>query len=107
MASAYTIFANLGEASSPIAINRVTNGDGHNVVEPKTEKKKVLRPDVAYIMDDMMKDVINRGTAAEAKAWGFKNVAGKTGIRRKNRNFARRLVCRIYAGTRLRRLCRI
>lgn len=80
VAAGYTTFANLGEATSPIAINRVTTGDGRVVVEPKTEKKTVLRSDVAYIMDDIMKDVINRGTAAEAQAWGFKNVAGKRGF---------------------------
>lgn len=80
VAAGYTTFANLGEAVSPIAINRVTTGDGRVIVEPKTEKKTVLRPDVAYILDDIMKDVINRGTAAEAQAWGFKNVAGKRGF---------------------------
>ncbi len=77
VAAGYTTFANLGEATSPLAINRVTTGDGRTVVEPKAEKKTVLRPDVAFIMDDIMKDVINRGTAAGAQAWGFKNVAGK------------------------------
>jgi penicillin-binding protein 1B len=80
MATAYTIFPNLGDKVSPVAINRITTGDGKTVVEPKTERKNVLRPDVAYIMDDMMKDVINKGTAAQAQAWGFKNVAGKTGF---------------------------
>jgi membrane peptidoglycan carboxypeptidase len=44
------------------------------------ERKNVIHADVAYIMDDMMKDVINRGTATDAQAWGFKNVAGKTGF---------------------------
>ncbi|MCA1623596.1 MAG: PBP1A family penicillin-binding protein [Acidobacteria bacterium] len=78
IATAYTIFANLGDKVSPLPINRVTNGEGTTVVAPVAEKKNVLRPDVAYIMDDMMKDVINRGTAYEAQAWGFKNVAGKT-----------------------------
>ncbi len=78
IATGYTIFPNLGDKVSPLAINRVTTGDGKTVVEPKTERKNVLRPDVAYIMDDMMKDVINHGTAAQAQAWGFRNVAGKT-----------------------------
>ena len=55
VAAGYTTFANLGEAVSPVAINRVTTGDGRVVVEPKTEKKTVLRSDVAYIMDDIMK----------------------------------------------------
>jgi penicillin-binding protein 1B len=80
MATAYTIFPNLGDKTSPVAINRITSGDGKTVVEPKTEKKNVLRPDVAYIMNDMMKDVINKGTAAQLSGWGFRNVAGKTGF---------------------------
>jgi membrane peptidoglycan carboxypeptidase len=29
-------------------------------------------------MNDMLKDVINRGTAAQVQGWGFRNVAGKT-----------------------------
>ena len=78
VATAYTIFANLGDKVAPLAINRVTTGDGRTVVAPVAEKKNVLRPDVAYIMDDILKDVINRGTAYEAKAWGFKNIDGKT-----------------------------
>lgn len=78
MATAYTMFANLGDKVSPQAINRVTTGDGRTVVAPVAEKKNVVRPDVAFIMNDMMKDVINRGTGTDARAWGFKNVAGKT-----------------------------
>jgi penicillin-binding protein 1B len=80
MATAYTIFPNLGDRVSPVAINRVTTGEGKTVVEPKTEKKNVLRPDVSFIMNDIMKDVINKGTAAQLSAWGFRNVAGKTGF---------------------------
>jgi penicillin-binding protein 1B len=80
MATAYTVFANLGDKVSPMPISRVTNGDGTTVVAPVAERKNVIHADVAYIMDDMMKDVINRGTATEAQAWGFKNVAGKTGF---------------------------
>ncbi len=106
MASAYTMFANLGERSSPLAINRVTSGEGTTVAAPTTEKKRVVQPDVAYIMDDMMKDVINRGTAGEAKAWGFRNVAGKTGFAGKTgtsrdgwfAGFTPEIVCVVYVG---------
>ncbi len=80
MATAYTIFANLGDKVTPMPISRVTDGTGKTVNAPAVEKKNVLRPDVAYIMNDIMKDIINRGTAAEAKAWGFQNVSGKTGF---------------------------
>ncbi len=106
MAAAYTTFANLGEATSPIAINRVTDGNGKTVVNPVPEKKRVLRPDVAYIMNDMMKDVINKGTAAQVKQWGFENVegkrgyAGKTGTSRDGwfAGFTPELVCVVYVG---------
>lgn len=50
----------MGEKASPIAINRVTTGSGKTVVAPVTEKKSVLKPDVAFIMNDIMKDIINR-----------------------------------------------
>lgn len=78
VATGYTAFANLGERVLPMPISRVTDGTGKTVNAPPIDKKSVLRPDVAYIMDDIMKDIINRGTASEAKAWGFQNVAGKT-----------------------------
>ncbi len=78
VATGYTIFANLGDKVAPLPINRVTDGAGNTINAPVAERKNVIHSDVAYIMDDIMKDVINRGTAAGAKAWGFKNVAGKT-----------------------------
>lgn len=106
MASAYTMFANLGSRTSPVSINRVTTGDGLTVAAPITQKTEVLRSDVAYVMDDIMKDVVNRGTAAELRAWGFKNVANKTGIAGKTgtsrdgwfAGFTPDLVCVVYVG---------
>lgn len=80
MAKAYSMFANLGDTVEPIAINRVTTGDGKTISAPTGEKQNVLRPDVSYILVDMMKDVVNRGTAAGLSAWGFRNVAGQKGI---------------------------
>ncbi len=106
MAEAYTAFANLGDKVSPIAINRVTTGDGKTVTAPTAEKKNVLRDDVAYIMNDIMKDVINKGTAAQAKAWGFTNVEGKRGYAGKTGTsrdgwfvgFTPELVVAVYVG---------
>ncbi|MBK7393056.1 MAG: PBP1A family penicillin-binding protein [Chloracidobacterium sp.] len=78
VATAYTMFANLGDRVLPTPITRVTSGDGRTSVLSTPDRKNVVRPDVAYVMDDMMKDVINRGTAAQAQSWGFRNNAGKT-----------------------------
>ena len=106
VATGYTVFANLGDKVAPLAINRVTTGDGRIVVEPKAEKKNVVRSDVAYIVTDILKDVINRGTAYEAQAWGFKNqpgkrgFAGKTGTSRDGwfAGFTPELVTVVYVG---------
>ena len=92
VASAYTAFANLGTRSTPVPINRITTGEGVTIAAPITQKNEVLRPDVAYVMDSFMKDVINRGTGAPVRARGLK---GK--CRRQDRNVARWLVCRLYS----------
>ena len=106
VATGYTVFANLGDRVSPLPINRVTDGEGRTINTPVAEKKNVIHSDVAYIMNDIMKDVINRGTAAEAKAWGFKNIegktafAGKTGTSRDGwfAGFTPEIVCVVYVG---------
>ncbi|MGI9036350.1 MAG: transglycosylase domain-containing protein [Pyrinomonadaceae bacterium] len=106
VATAYTVFANLGNKVSPVAVNRITDGSGQTVFTPKIVESKVLQPDVAYILDDMMKDVINRGTAVAAQNWGFKNVAGKMGFAGKTgtsrdgwfAGFTPDLVCVVYVG---------
>jgi membrane peptidoglycan carboxypeptidase len=106
VATAYTMFANLGQKATPVAVNRVTGGDGVTVTAPTTLKTDIVRPNVAYVMDDIMKDVVNRGTAADLHAWGFQNVAGKTAIAGKTgtsrdgwfAGFTPNLVCVVYVG---------
>jgi penicillin-binding protein 1B len=90
----------------PNTISRVTTGDGTTVAAPQPQKTDVLKPDVSYIMVDMMKDVVNRGTAAELRNWGFKNVTNKIGIAGKTGTsrdgwfvgFTPELVCVVYVG---------
>lgn len=78
VATGYTMFANLGDRVLPTPITKITAGDGVTKIQPQPDKKNVIRPDVAYVMNDIMKDVINRGTAAQVQGWGFRNVGGKT-----------------------------
>ncbi len=106
VATAYTMFANLGDRVLPMPIKQITAGDGRTISLQSPDKKTVVRPDVAYVMDDIMKDVINRGTAASAQAWGFRNVAGKTAFAGKTgtsrdgwfAGFTPELVCVVYVG---------
>jgi penicillin-binding protein 1B len=101
VASAYTAFAQLGTRVTPVGISRVTTGAGTTIAAPQGQKSEVMRPQVAYIMDSMMKDVVNRGTAAKVRARGLRaNVAGKTGTSRDGwfAGFTPNLVCVVYVG---------
>jgi penicillin-binding protein 1B len=99
--SAYTAFANLGTRTTPIAINRITTGNGVTIAAPTTQKNQVLRPEVAYVMTSFMKDVVNRGTAAKVRARGLKApLAGKTGTSRDGwfAGYTPNLVCAVWVG---------
>jgi penicillin-binding protein 1B len=101
VASAYTAFASNGMRTVPIAINRITTGNGSTLAQPTAQKSEVLRPEVAYVMTSFMKDVVNRGTAAQVRARGFKwNVAGKTGTSRDGwfAGYTPHLVCVVWVG---------
>ncbi|HEX7957217.1 MAG TPA: PBP1A family penicillin-binding protein, partial [Pyrinomonadaceae bacterium] len=101
VASAYTAFAQLGTRVTPVSISRVTTGGGVTIAAPQGQKNEVMRPQVAYIMDSILKDVVNRGTAAKVRARGLKaNVAGKTGTSRDGwfAGFTPNLVCVVYVG---------
>ena len=81
LVSAYTTFANLGTRTKPNAIVRVEDQKGNVLWEPQPESESVLSPAEAWIMVSMMKDVVQRGTAA-ASVWGagfHVPSAGKTG----------------------------
>jgi len=101
MASAYSAFAANGTRTTPIAITRVTTGNGTTLAQPTAQKNEVLRPDIAYVMTSFMKDVVNRGTGAPIRARGFKyNVAGKTGTSRDGwfAGYTPDLVCVVWVG---------
>jgi penicillin-binding protein 1A len=80
MVGAYSVFANLGERTTPHAILRVEDARGKVVWQPTPERETVLAPEDAWLMVSMMKDVVVRGTAARIWGSGFRIPAGgKTG----------------------------
>jgi penicillin-binding protein 1B len=80
IATAFTIFPNLGEVRPLHEILRVTSG-GHEIATPPVAAvKRVARPDTTFLVTNMMRSVLNEGTAASARALGFSlDAAGKTG----------------------------
>jgi penicillin-binding protein 1A len=55
------------------------HSDGKTMILPKNLAPQIIRPQVAYLLADMMADVIKRGTAVRARALNRDDVAGKTG----------------------------
>ncbi len=81
MIASYSVFANLGLRTTPYAILRVETADGEVLWQPRPEREAVLTPEEAWLMVNMMKDVVGRGTAYNATTGaGFRVPAGgKTG----------------------------
>src|SRR6266550_1739531 len=81
MIAAYTAFATLGTRAEPVGILRVEDRKGNILWKSDPRREEVMDPEHAWLMVDMMKDVIRRGTAFTA-VWkaGFQiPAAGKTG----------------------------
>ncbi len=82
MVAAYSVFANLGTRVTPNAIVRVTDRGGRVLWEPTPVVEPVLSREEAWLMNDMLRDVVRRGTAHGAVVvnGGFRHPAGgKTG----------------------------
>ncbi len=78
--AAYGAIANLGEYNKPIFYTKVLDHNGDTLLENTIDSQQVLKKTSAFVLTDMMKDVITKGTGTKA---GFKRVrmpiAGKTG----------------------------
>ncbi|HEX7020613.1 MAG TPA: PBP1A family penicillin-binding protein [Gemmatimonadaceae bacterium] len=80
MVAAYSAFATLGSRSAPMAITKVVNQKGEVLWQPEPQSVPVLSPEEAWLMVSMMKDVVQRGTAAGSVGSVFHYPAGgKTG----------------------------
>jgi penicillin-binding protein 1B len=80
MAGAYTIFANQGLYVAPNFVSIVRAQNGRQIYANKPEEREVLDPRIAYLMTNLMEEVMRTGTAAGVRARGFTvPAAGKTG----------------------------
>lgn len=79
MAQAYTVFANGGVVRPLKTITRVV--ENGTVREIKAdESRRVARADTTFLVTNMMRSVVDEGSAAGARTAGFRlDAAGKTG----------------------------
>ncbi len=80
MTAAYAAFANQGKVPAPVLIRRVEDRDGSLLYQSEPSMTRAISETTAFLMSNMMADVINAGTAAGVRRLGFKlPAAGKTG----------------------------
>jgi penicillin-binding protein 1A len=80
MVAAYSSFANEGLLPAPTLIRRVETMDGQVLYEGTSPPQRAVSEATAFLMSNMMADVIASGTAASARRFGFAlPAAGKTG----------------------------
>lgn len=78
LVNAYTIFVDEGRFAPPVLIEKVKRQNGQVLEIARPEPVPVISPQTAYIMSDLMKSVVESGTATRARDLG-RPVAGKTG----------------------------
>ncbi|HJV75511.1 MAG TPA: penicillin-binding protein 1A [Noviherbaspirillum sp.] len=85
IASAYSVFANGGYKTAPYLIQKIVNARGEVLSESQPipageESMRVIDARNAFIMDSMLRDVVNSGTGfAASQRLGRHDLAGKTG----------------------------
>jgi len=80
LATAYTLFPNLGEIRPLRTIARVLSGGQEAAPLKAAPPRRVARPDTVFLVTNMMRSVIDEGTGAGVRAAGFTlDAAGKTG----------------------------
>jgi penicillin-binding protein 1A len=78
MTSAYSVFPNQGVRMNPYSILKVTDREGNVLEENRPEPKDAIRADTAFVMVNLLRGVVQRGTAAKAASIDWP-IAGKTG----------------------------
>lgn len=77
IAAAYGTFGNNGLYTAPNMYTKVVDRNGKVLLDASPQTKKIISPQAAYIMYDMLKGPLTTtGTAAK---WGSMPVSGKTG----------------------------
>jgi penicillin-binding protein 1B len=101
VAGAYTIFANQGIYVQPTFVSSVEAQNGAVAFRAKPKTHPAIDPKVAYLMLDMLQEVLRSGTGAAVWGYGLHlPAAGKTGTSRDGwfAGFTSDLLCVVWVG---------
>jgi penicillin-binding protein 1A len=78
--SAYTTFPNQGVRMKPFSVLTVKDRDGNLLEQNRAEPSDVIRADTAYVLTNILRGVLTRGTGVRAASMAAEwPLAGKTG----------------------------
>ena len=104
LSSAYQVFAARGMARPTYALESVVDGDGHLVYQHEPAARRMITPEVSYLITGALREVMEFGTAASSKALGVDfPAAGKTGTTEDYHDayfigYTPNLVCGVWVG---------
>jgi len=104
LATAYNILANMGLKVVPTTVLEVKDEKGITLEQHYPKSPRVARAESTFLVVNMMRSVINNGTAAAARSMGFTaDAAGKTGTTNDLRDawfagFTPDLLCVVWIG---------
>ncbi len=78
LTSVYGVFLNQGSRVEPFAVKLVKDNTGNTVEVVESEPHEVIAKETAYLITNMMEDVVQKGTGQAAKVLD-RPIAGKTG----------------------------
>ena len=102
--AAYTVFPNQGERKQAYIIERIDDSDGQMLYRAAHVTAPALSPNLTAEMTSVMREVIEHGTAAGAKALGWtRPSAGKTGTTNDFKDawfvgYTQSLTCGVWVG---------
>jgi penicillin-binding protein 1A len=104
LTAAYAVFANSGYKVKPIIINSITNQSGRVIFNSNTDaSNRIIPSSTAFLVADMLRDVIKRGSGKRARVLNRADIAGKTGTTNKKIDawfvgFSPKLVTSVWVG---------
>ncbi|HEY5743522.1 MAG TPA: PBP1A family penicillin-binding protein [Terrimicrobiaceae bacterium] len=104
LTAAYTMFPNNGVRKQPYIIESIEDRNGNTIYKATRAELRCIPPDVDYVMNELLRDVIQKGTATAAKSLGLTvPAAGKTGTTDDYKDawfigYTTRLTCGVWVG---------
>ena len=76
--AAYSVFPNQGVRMTPYSVTTITDREGNILEQNRPQAHESIRADTAYVMTNLLRGVVQRGTGAQAASLDWP-LAGKTG----------------------------